>query len=73
MTRPNEEITDPKIIAAITSALSVYLAEDSYETPAPPYIIAPSVLASQVSPWRFVGRQESMQMRSMVQMKSMRW
>jgi len=63
------EITErisPKVSAAITAAIHLYLQE---ETKAPPFIILPAELHSSSSPWRFVGRKECMDGRFFVQMK----
>jgi hypothetical protein len=68
------EDLDPASIAAISAAIELYYGyETAEEIQPPPYIILPSVLAAQPSFWRYVGRNESMNNRTMVQMKSMRW
>ncbi len=69
----SEELA-PETVAAVTAAINLFFEYDGIEEiKPPPYIILPSVLAPQQSPWRFVGRQEAMQNRTFVQMKSMRW
>lgn len=62
----NTEKVSPKISAAITAAIHLYLEE---EIKAPPFIILPGELQSTSSPWRFVGRKECMDGRFFVQMK----
>lgn len=70
----NSEDLAPETIAAISAAIDLYYEyEVAEEIQPPPYIILPSVLAAQPSPWRFIGRSDSMNNRTMVQMKSMRW
>ncbi|MDQ7823096.1 MAG: hypothetical protein RDV48_09910 [Candidatus Eremiobacteraeota bacterium] len=59
-----------KIIAAITAALSLYLEE---QIKAPPFIILPGELRSAPSLWRFIGRKEVMDSRTLVQMNCMKW
>ncbi len=72
----NSKDNELEVIAAITTAIEMIFESEaaaSDEIKAPPYIILPSVLAASPSPWRFVGRNDSMAGRSMVQMKSLRW
>lgn len=70
-----DKTIDSEVICAITAALGLYTEQQGQVDvmPPPPYIILPSVLSSPQSPWRFVGRNEAMENRTMVFMKSMRW
>gem|GEM_PF-1904677 len=62
----NTERVSPRISAAITAAIHLFLEE---EIKAPPFIILPDELRSTNSPWRFVGRRDCMDGRLYVQMK----
>jgi len=65
---------EPSVIAAISGAIELFYESAAFEEiQPPPYIILPSVLASPLSPWRFVGRNDAMNSRNMVQMKALRW
>lgn len=55
-----------KTIAAITAAINLYLLE---EKQAPHFIITPPEKRASESPWRFVGRKQLMDGRSLVQMR----
>jgi hypothetical protein len=68
----NEMPINPKIMAAISGALGAYLADEEAATRAMVQAVPPAPAGPMVNLWALAGRSQAMQLRLLMQRRSLR-
>jgi hypothetical protein len=63
---------NPKILAAISGAVGAYMADEEAASQALAQAAAPAAAGPPLSLWALAGRQEAMQMRLLMQRRSLK-